>query len=426
MSLDVPVMADGHPNRMPIRGVLTKIDEPSDAPPHGSQGKRVLLTRAAAERAIPSLLGMALDLNTDWDGHNPTNKIGIVTAAHIDGNELLIEGYVWASDFPRESLRIHMDQASLGFSFEAQQIAVESLQADPLVITDCVFTGAAILMKDAAAYRTTALAAAAAKKHETEFVMDDETKAALADLMAGAVKPLHTAIESIQGELTAQGQKVAVLHEKIEANAATMSKVEPLAGKLENCAASMEAAGVGLEPNNGHVFHLRRMASHMRSEAQMGRMPASYSGAPQAAPMGQPQGYYASAEQPKPVSAPRVEDSDAFKAIQASLTELSGKLTDTTAKLAAAEDRSKSQATMLADIQAGNRQNAPAPDRKTLSPQITRLLAKEGIGDTELADGKQISASVVAKITEGLSLSERLRLKGNLASAGLIDPAASA
>jgi hypothetical protein len=41
-SLDVP--ANAHPNRLPFSGVLTKIDEPSDAAPEGSNGNRVTLT----------------------------------------------------------------------------------------------------------------------------------------------------------------------------------------------------------------------------------------------------------------------------------------------------------------------------------------------------------------------------------------------
>lgn len=85
--------------------------------------------------------------------------------------------------------RIALDAAKLGFSFEAQQIAVESLNADPLVITDCVFTGAAFLMKDTAAYRTTALAILAAKEKECLPVSTNLKIAAGAAPSAGFVLP---------------------------------------------------------------------------------------------------------------------------------------------------------------------------------------------------------------------------------------------
>ena len=52
MSLNVPE-TPGHPNKLPFKGILTRIDEPSDAAPDGSNGKRVLLTRAAAEAPSP-------------------------------------------------------------------------------------------------------------------------------------------------------------------------------------------------------------------------------------------------------------------------------------------------------------------------------------------------------------------------------------
>lgn len=424
MSLDVPKVTD-HPNRMPFSGILTRLDQPSDAAPHGSGGKRVLMTSDAADRALPSLLGMGVDLTVDLDGHDPTNKVGVITGAHIEGNAIHIDGFVYAADFPKQALQIHLNQAKLGFSFEAQQIAVEDLGADPLVITDCVFTGAAILMKDSAAYRTTALAAAAAKKKESSFTMDEDTKKAIAELMASAVQPVATAIDNIRNDLTEQGKKVDFLHEKVEANAATMSKVEPLAGKLENCAASMEAAGVGLEPSNGHVFHLRKMASHMRAEAAMGRMPSSYSGSGS---------YYASADghqqlqqgQPMQGIAPKIEDSDAFRSLKASMEEASSKISTLDSELKAARDVNSGLETKIKDLQAGAHRDSPEPERKTLTPQITRLLAKEGIGDDQIKEGLKLTQPQIAAMTKDMPMSERMRFKGNLAAAGLLDPTQSA
>jgi hypothetical protein len=72
-----------HPNRLPFRGVLTLIDSPSDRPPVGARSHRVILTRAAAEQAIPSLLGMGLDFTASFDGHDTRRKVGIITSAEI-------------------------------------------------------------------------------------------------------------------------------------------------------------------------------------------------------------------------------------------------------------------------------------------------------------------------------------------------------
>ena len=60
MALTMPRVA-GHPNRVAFEGVLTVVDEASDRAPSGARGHRVILTHEAAQAALPSLLGMAVD-----------------------------------------------------------------------------------------------------------------------------------------------------------------------------------------------------------------------------------------------------------------------------------------------------------------------------------------------------------------------------
>ena len=69
MAVEFP-QVHGHPNRLPFEGVLTLVDVPSDRAPSGARGHRVILTCAAAEAALPSLLGMAVDYKAGWDGHD--------------------------------------------------------------------------------------------------------------------------------------------------------------------------------------------------------------------------------------------------------------------------------------------------------------------------------------------------------------------
>lgn len=99
MAMEMPKVK-GHPNRAGFRGVLTLVDVASERAPSGSGGRRVVLTRPAAEAALPSLLGMALDYAPSFDRHDVRTKVGVITSAEVVGRELQVEGYLYAKDFP--------------------------------------------------------------------------------------------------------------------------------------------------------------------------------------------------------------------------------------------------------------------------------------------------------------------------------------
>ena len=144
----------GHPNRLPFEGVLTLVDVPSDKAPSGSRGHRVVLTREAAEAALPSLLGMAVGYKAGWDGHDARQKCGIITAAELDGRELAVKGYLFARDFPEVDTDLGHDGA-MGMSYELADAHVSDMRASIWTLTRATFTGAAILLREKAAYRET-------------------------------------------------------------------------------------------------------------------------------------------------------------------------------------------------------------------------------------------------------------------------------
>jgi len=99
MAVKIPYV-EGHPNRVDFEGVLTVVNTPSDKAPAGARGHRVILTREAAEKALPSLLGMAVDYRPGWDGHDARRKCGIITQADVEANRLRVSGYLFGKDFP--------------------------------------------------------------------------------------------------------------------------------------------------------------------------------------------------------------------------------------------------------------------------------------------------------------------------------------
>ncbi|HEY4381218.1 MAG TPA: hypothetical protein VGN01_12785 [Acidobacteriaceae bacterium] len=181
----------GHPNRLPFEGVLTLVDVASDKAPSGARGHRVILTRAAAEAALPSLLGMAVDYKAGWDGHDARQKCGIITAAELEGRRLIVSGFLFSKDFPEIAERLaagqpanachsgvpsnachserahraneespHLSSAAttdgpMGMSYELADAHVADMSASIWTLTRATFTGAAILLRDKAAYRDT-------------------------------------------------------------------------------------------------------------------------------------------------------------------------------------------------------------------------------------------------------------------------------
>jgi hypothetical protein len=168
MAIEMPAVV-GHPNREPFRGVLTLVDVVSDKAPSGARGHRVVLTRAAAEIALASLLGMALDYSLALDCHDTRRKVGVITRADIVGKKLELGGYLFAKDFPeivkhigrgRDCQRAFeaaapQHHASLAMSYEIADARVADLSAKVWILTQVTFTGAAILRRDKAAYRDT-------------------------------------------------------------------------------------------------------------------------------------------------------------------------------------------------------------------------------------------------------------------------------
>ena len=152
MAVEFPVV-HGHPNRLPFEGCLTLVDVASDKAPSGARGHRVVLTREAAEMALPSLLGMAVDFKAGWDGHDARQKCGIITGAEVDGRKVMVAGYLFARDYPEMEAKLEAD--GMGMSYELADAHVADMRAPVWTLTRATFTGAAILLRDKAAYRAT-------------------------------------------------------------------------------------------------------------------------------------------------------------------------------------------------------------------------------------------------------------------------------
>jgi len=206
MALDIPEFP-GHPNRVPFSGILTRVDQPSDRAPAGAAGRRVLLPRATAERALPSLLGMAVDYAPGLRGHDVRRKIGIITRAEIQDDRLQVAGYLFAKDFPDLVNEVRARRERLGMSYEVTEVRVTDPAADIWRLEHVVFTGAAILERSAAAYQQTSLAAAqggqlALFAKPTEGVPMNEPLNQTLELLAQSSQALAAEVASLRALVT--------------------------------------------------------------------------------------------------------------------------------------------------------------------------------------------------------------------------------
>ena len=171
-------VAEGHPNKMTFRGVLVRLDEPSDKPPNGSNGHRILVPRNVAERRLSSIKGMGLNYSPSLDGHAQRRKVGVINEAWIEGNNFCVEGTIWKHDFPEAEK--DLKQANLGMSMEIGDVQVENTESPVWKLSDFQFLGATILWKNAAAYhKTVAIAAAKAKGKESQMAKTATKKTAV-------------------------------------------------------------------------------------------------------------------------------------------------------------------------------------------------------------------------------------------------------
>ena len=162
-----------HPNRVPFEGVLTRLDRPSDLPPGGSRGHRTILIKAAAEEALHTLDGMPLDFKAgSFDGHDKRLKCGVITDAWILGDELYVSGHTFLQDFEDLATALRNPDIEFGLSFEMTDVHVVDMRPSIWTLRRFTFCGAAVLLRDKAAYTTSSfklLEAAAAAAAEEPF-----------------------------------------------------------------------------------------------------------------------------------------------------------------------------------------------------------------------------------------------------------------
>jgi hypothetical protein len=199
-------------NWMTFKGTCMFVDRISNYTPSGGD-KPVLFPRADIEKALPSFVNMGVNCQySDWDteqlfeGHNSQFKIGTVTSATIQGDEVIITGGLWSWDFADLCDKIKSAKESLGWSIEPLMYLED--KGDYYVASETEFVGVALLWSDKAAFSDTYMFAQKLNKGGNTM-NEEKLQAMLAGFMTGVNKAISDNIEGVKAEFSAQINEVA-------------------------------------------------------------------------------------------------------------------------------------------------------------------------------------------------------------------------
>ena len=100
-----------HCNKLPFKGTIMKLDTPSEGSPHNTCQivKPIMLSKKEAMKSANTMSFMGIDCvwaddgedtSDDMTGHDARFKIGVISSCYVEGSELKVEGFIYASDFP--------------------------------------------------------------------------------------------------------------------------------------------------------------------------------------------------------------------------------------------------------------------------------------------------------------------------------------
>lgn len=264
MSISFNPSADASENRRPFEGVLFKVDTPSDGAPHGTDGLRLIIPRAVAQKAAETIAGQPINAHPEFTDHDIKSNIGVFTGARIDGDEFIVTGYTFGYNMAEEMQNMSALQHDLGMSFEGFAITTaEERDGEMYAVAESMsLCGGTVLYKDLAAYKTTRLLAA---KHDPGGTMNDkELLDKIESTVKAAITPLDERLKAVETKASATSAPVVTetklspdvqaLIDTIKAqNAKHDEQIEKLVTALNETPPEPKTRRGGVDTKNGAV-----------------------------------------------------------------------------------------------------------------------------------------------------------------------------
>ena len=212
-SLETLEASNPNPNTTPLKGVLFRIDEPSESAPSKGSAYPLFIPRDVAEKAmefVNAAKGLPLDADDSLSKHANEDIIGIMTSAEIEGSDFVVKGHLFPWNQKNKVGAIALNQNDLGMSLngKASGNIVEMNGVKVFSLSSLEILGANILLKNRATYQKTRLsmgeiAASSVENQPTEENMEleraiGELQKTLAEISAASAKDAEIAKASIQ------------------------------------------------------------------------------------------------------------------------------------------------------------------------------------------------------------------------------------
>ena len=218
------------------------------------------------------------------------------------------------------------------------------------------------------------------------------------ETLMAAMAEMKAQMVALQASADAATKLAADQALALQANAAVVEKVKPHSDGLRKVADNMEAAGIGCHASAGHVQAIRKMAASMDTDAAQGKTPSDYYNG----------GMYAGAS---PTEISTMVASAVAAAVKPQDNGDVAKMTDALAAMG----------TKIADLQASQAKQKTAPERRTLPPTVTALLARAGVS----APGTDVEKMSIHDLDETLkktsmTLGQKMEVKAALRHSGML------
>ncbi|MGL5880211.1 MAG: hypothetical protein ACRC2V_20875 [Xenococcaceae cyanobacterium] len=256
------VEAASNPNTTPLKGVLFRIDEPSESAPSKGSAYPLYIPKDVAEKAmefVNAAKGLPLDADDSLSKHANEDIIGIMTSAEIDNSDFVVKGHLFPWSQKDKVSAIALNQNDLGMSLngKASGNIVEMDGVKVFHLSNLEILGANILLKKRATYQKTRIypmgeiAASATENQLTEEDMEleraiGELQKTLAEISAASTKEselVNARIQQLTDAFNGQQQLLQTIQAEREQSISAAQSQSLAAQKAEEQQQLLAAIG---------------------------------------------------------------------------------------------------------------------------------------------------------------------------------------